>query len=87
MDGLSGTAGIFGVVSLAMQLTDGIKKPGKFCIFLSRMREYAPEVMRSMVHELNTNSVYPLWRAQSRCTTINQHNTSVGKYYRLHGRK
>ena len=48
MDGLSGAASVFSVVSLAIQLADGIKKLYEFC---DSMQD-APEYVRSMVQEL-----------------------------------
>ena len=47
MDGLSGAASLLSVVSLAIQLADGIKKLHEFC---DSMQD-APEYVRSMVHE------------------------------------
>ena len=48
MDGLSGAASVLSVVSLAIQLADGIKK---LCDFCDSVQE-APEAVSSTVHEL-----------------------------------
>lgn len=48
MDGLSGAASVFSVVSLVIQLADGIKKLYEFC---GSVKD-APEAVHRMVHEL-----------------------------------